>query len=154
MKYLSAIILAITIFNGCTSPAYQARFYRANQWPVSNQNPTTQDTLRAIADAQLDAQADSRPHITWMCIGGGCSLFGVGAAYVYREGVPVHRLVMLENESDAYILTYTAVYIEEANRLRFKDAAIGWVIGTALFASFLLTANTIQPHWIEDAKWL
>ena len=102
--------IMIIVFIGCGT-THQTHFNQVNGLtpPPSTQStatPTSQDVLQAIRDARHDAQFDSQQNTTGFCLGADClfnlrlkrccGLLGVGASYVYRGGVPSHRLVMLE----------------------------------------------------------
>lgn len=81
-----------------------------------------QEAATAQADARRDAQIDTN---SAMWFGAGCivGLTGVGAAYVFKPGVPASRLL---GKSAGYAATYVGEYQRSAVGIQTRSAWFGY----------------------------
>lgn len=98
------------------------------------------ESMQAMMDARRHAILDYDA-TAGLCLGLGCGIIGIGAAYVYKDGVPVHRLAALEDKSDTYVLIYTEAYAKEIQEQRTSDAITGWIVGIIVSLGFIAIAT-------------
>ncbi len=98
---------------------------------------SAQAMIDAVRHANLDYDATAG-----CCLGFGCGIFGIGAAYVYEGRLPVHRLAALQDKSNTYVLIYTEAYVKEIQDQRTSDAITGWIVG--IIVSLGLIAITME----------
>ena len=127
MKRCMSLITVVCLI-GCSS-----RVPEILPGQMGQLSETSQATMIARRDAQQDHDGT-----LGCCLGGCFGVVGIGASYIYKGRIPPHRLNQLKDKSNEYAFVYTEEYIQEAQRLRAKDAIIGHVVILVMSIGFLV----------------